>query len=318
MFAARRPRNAPGRAVWLIALWLAPAAYGEEAREEGGNSPTEAANAQTEEAPPLGPDWAGRVDFSFASSSGNAEARSAGIGARAAREVSGFRLTLDGALLRASTGKVVREAVGSPEDFEVLRSVSSQVSADRTHLRAEVSEAGGAASGPGIHYFGAAGWERDGPAGLKRRMEMTAGMQARFGEETGLTSPVEIGAGLSLTNQVDEVRDAEAAATSLGLRVDWKSSGRIGDAEAALAAASTWNLGTRDDLRLDVTGSVAMALTSRLAFRSSLQVLYDTRPALERVPLAMTENGPETGTVLVPRGRVDAILLTTLAWRFGE
>lgn len=299
----------------LLLAFLPSAAGGEEPGRQEPDSPTE------ERRPlPWAPDWSGRVDVNLTSSSGNAASRSVGIGAEATREISRIRLALDGAVLRASTGEVVRRAVGTPDDFEILSSVRSQVSADRSHLRARVSEAGlleGSSAATGLHFFGAAGWERDGAAGVSGRYEVTAGVEVGFGETSNrVMKPVEFGAGLSFLHQRDEVNDPDVGDTTVGLRVDGRSAGTIGAAEVSLVTASTWNLRTRDDLRLDVTGAIAMPVTARLAFRSSAQVLYDTRPALERVPLSLVEGGDSTGRVVTPRARGDLILLIALSWRF--
>lgn len=306
-------------AVWFLAAWVL--AVGADPARGAPDSSTKAAQAgeASREAEEESERSGNRLDFNFASSSGNAAARSLGLGLAASREAGPFRFRLDGGLLRASTGNVVRSAVGSVEDHEVLRTVTSKVSADRTYLRAVMTEAGPnaqAPNGPGMHFFGAAGWERDAAAGFRSRTDLTAGVQARFGEEVGLRAPVQVGAGLSLVRQEDEVPDPELGATTLGLRLDGRTGRELGDAELEVVAASTWNLGARDDLRLDVTGSVAMPLTERLAFRSSVQVLLDTRPALERLPLRAVPDGPLIGAVVRPRARADLILLAALAWRF--
>ncbi len=312
---ARRRRRLTGPPLLLSLLLVPGPAWSDGPGQQEPDSDTDDRTPL-----PWAPDWSGRVDINLTSSSGNAAARSLGVGVEAAREISRIRLALDGALLRASTGEVVRRAVGTPEDFDVVSSVRSQVSADRSHLRARISEAGllgGSAADTGLHFFGAAGWERDGAAGVKGRYEVTAGVEVGFGAVSErVTKPVELGAGISFLHQSDEISDPNAESSTVGLRLDGRSAVQIRDAELSLTAASTWNLRTRDDLRLDLTGAVAMPVTARLAFRSSVQVLHDTRPALERVPLALVEGGDPTGQVVTSRARGDLILLVALSWRF--
>lgn len=261
--------------------------------------------------------WSGRAELNLASSFGNAGSGSIGLSAETTRATESFRLALDGGLLRASTDTVKREAVGLPDAFEVVRRVESRVSADRTHLRARVTEATPRADGPPLGFFAAAGWERDAPAGVRARYDFTVGATTAWrGAEAARVRLLELSAGFSAVHQRDEVPDPEVAAGSLGLRFDGRSEGQFRAAELALVASSTWNLRNRDDLRFDAKGSVAVPLSTRLAFRTSLQTLFDSRPSLERVALLSVPGGSPVGRVAVRRGRTDWILITALALRW--
>jgi hypothetical protein len=72
------------------------------------------------------------------------------------------------------------------------------------------------------------------------------------------------------------------------------------------------NLEETEDLRADWTNSVSVALTDALAFKTSLQLLFDNQPALIAVPL-FTGGGAPTGTnVLTPGDEVDSVLTVAL------
>ena len=263
-----------------------------------------------------GPDWSGRANLNLASSYGNSGSGSMGLSAEAGREVGPFRLALDGGLLRATTDRITREAVGTAEAFEVLRRVESRVSADRTHFRARITESAELGRGPTLDYFATAGWERDGPAGIRARYDLTAGFGTSFGAEAEGERPGQVGAGLSYVHQSDEVADPEVGRSSLGLRLDAQWEGGFRTADLEFDGASTWNLRNRDDLRLDVTGAVAFPLSERFAFRTSVQTLLDSRPALERVTLRASPGAPALGRVAVPRAGWDLIVLAALAVRW--
>ena len=277
-----------------------------------------AAPAQTPEvSPPAEGGWAGEANLHLAGSYGNAGSGSLGVSAATARETDRIRVALEGGLLRTSTDTVTRQAFGSADAFSVESTVMSQSSADRSHLRARISEPSSEGGEPGLQFFAAAGWERDAPAGVRSRYDLTVGVGTTWGEaRNGGRRPVEVGAGLSAVHQSDEVPDPEVGAGSVGLRMDARAETRYRAADLALVSVSTLNLRNTDDLRVDVTGSVAFPLSERLAFRTSVQTLFDSHPSLERVSLFETPGGARLGTVAAPRRRTDMILLASLVIDF--
>ncbi len=274
--------------------------------------------AQTANAPASARDrWTGQANLNLAGSYGNAGSGSLGMSAAAARQAGWLRVALEGGLLRTSTDTVTREAFGSPDDFSVRRTVESQTSADRTHLRARFSEPSPEDGDTSPRFFAAAGWERDAPAGVRSRFDLTVGMGTAWGRtRAGGRRPFETSLGLSAIHQSDQVADPDVESASLGLRLDVRAQARYRAADLALVAASTWNLRNTDDLRLDVTGSASLPLSQRLAFRTSVQTLFDSRPSLERLSLFPVPGQPALGTVVAPRRRFDLLILAALVIRF--
>lgn len=302
--ALMRSRAASRRIVSLAATLLVAAAAAAHAQEAEDSTPPENG-------------WSGRANLNLAGSYGNAGSGSLGLSAEAARETDRLRMALTAGLLRTSTDSVTRQAIGSPDDFSAERTVASQTAADRTHLRARVSEPAAEGYDSDFSFFAAAGWERDAPAGVLSRYDLTVGIGTAWGEvRDGGRRPFEIGAGLSAVHQRDEVPDPEVGAGSLGLRLDVRAETRYRDADLELVSASTWNLRKTDDLRFDVTGSVAFPLSRRFAFRTSLQTRFDSHPSLERVGLFAVPGGSRLGTVAVRRRRTDLVLLASLVMGF--
>lgn len=261
--------------------------------------------------------WSGQANLNLAGSYGNSGSGSLGVSARTLRRGDRLLVVLDAGLLRTSTDTVRRQAFGSADRFSLERTATSQTSADRSHLRVRVSEPAPERGQTWLRFYAAAGWERDVPAGVLSRYDLTVGLGTSWGETRGRgRRPFEVGAGFSALRQSDEVPDPDAEASSVGLRFDFRGETRVRDADVVVVSASTWNLRNTDDLRLDVTGSVAFPLSRRLAFRTSVQTLFDTRPALERVSLFEDAGGPLLGTVAVSRRRADLILLAALVIRF--
>ncbi len=262
--------------------------------------------------------WTGKAGVNLVSSSGNSSAGSLGIRLETRRFLRGLLLAVDSGALRSSTDTVRRQAFGTPDDFDVLRSVDRDVQADRTWVKTRLSNGEGA-DAPRPSWYLAAGWDRDAPAGVAARYELAAGMGSAFGAgSAGREPPLYLGAGFTLVGQQDEVRDAEVAANTVGLRLDARSSGRLRNVDLSVVARGVWNLRNRDDLRLDATGSAAVPVSEFLAFQPSLQALWDSRPSLVLVPLAPAPGAPVAGSVPVRRGRLDLILLASLTVRWGE
>ncbi len=259
-------------------------------------------------------DWAGKAGVSLVNSSGNASAGSLGARLEVGRSFGGRLFSVDAGALRSSTSTVRRQAIGVPDDFEIVRSVDREVQADRTWIKTRISSGEGRPS-----WFAAAGWERDAPAGVEARFELAAGAGAAFGKaDEGEEPPLYLGAGLVVVGQRDEIRDAELAENTVGLRLDTRSRGRIRNVDLSLVAQGVWNLRNRDDLRLDATGAAAVPISEFLAFQPSLQILWDSRPSLILAPLYPVRGGPATGSIPIQRGRLDLILLASLTIQWGD
>ena len=152
---------------------------------------------------------------------------------------------------------------------------------------------------------------------MRSRFDLTVGMGTAWGRtRAGGRRPFETSLGLSAIHQSDEVADPGVETASLGLRFDVRAQTRYRTADLTLVSASTWNLRNTDDLRLDVTGSASLPLSERLAFRTSVQTLFDSRPSLERLSLFPVPGQPALGTVVAPRRGIDLIILAALVIRF--
>ena len=280
-----------------------------------GAQPPAAAGAGAPDAVAVPDDggWAGSAAVNFSLSAGNSESATLGLDAAAGGGVGPFRLSIDGGAFRAGVSGAGRVAVGEPDDFAVRRESAASTSANRAHFRvrlagAEEREIGG---------FAAAGWERDLPAGVRGRYDLTVGVGRTLGGGApGGLPAVALSAGLSLVRQRDLVADEDTADDTLALRLDARSAGRVRAFDLSLDAATVWNLRERGDLRLDATGAAEVPITGRLALRASLQALFDARPALERLPLAPAAGAEPVGEVSARRARLDSILLASLAVRW--
>ena len=85
-----------------------------------------------------------------------------------------------------------------------------------------------------------------------------------------------------------------------------------GNAEFTSTLIVDGNAEETDDVRADWVNSLSVALSDRLSFKTSLQVLYDKRPSLLSVPLLGAGGAPSGTNVLTPGNEVDNIVTLAL------
>ena len=77
----------------------------------------------------------------------------------------------------------------------------------------------------------------------------------------------------------------------------------------AIAAPFEMDVLETDDLRLNWTNSLTVAMSTRLALKTSYQILYDNQPALVGVPLGAS-------SVFVPLEKVDTVFSVAIVANF--
>ena len=307
-------RAAARTAAFLLGC-LSPAAGAARVETSHGGQPpaARAGEAPDAAAVPDGPRWTGSAAANLSLSAGNSGSANLGLDAEAGGGIGRFRLSIEGGAFRAGVSDGDRVAVGEPDDFVVRRASTSSTSANRARFRVRLAEA----DERRIGGFAAAGWERDLPAGVRGRYDLTAGVGRTLGGGAAGGFPeVDLAAGLSLVRQRDLVSDEDTAADTLAFRLDARSAGSLHALDLTLDTATVWNLRERGDLRFDATGAAEVPISGRLALRTSLQTLFDARPALERLPLAPAAGAEPAGEVSARRARLDSIFLASLAVRW--
>ena len=90
--------------------------------------------------------------------------------------------------------------------------------------------------------------------------------------------------GLSFTDREEETPDPEKDASFAGVRFNWGYLNKFGKV-TTYENDFTANVNVTDasDYSLDMTNSIAVAMSDRLALKFSLQFLYNNEPALEDV-----------------------------------
>lgn len=249
--------------------------------------------------------WENATEFSFVSAAGNSSSNTLGLKSTldGSNEESSFKFELGG--IRASSTITVRTAVGTPEDFDVIRDDRTEESAANYFARTRYTRDVGDA-----FAFVGAGWERNTFSGIANRYSLVGGLGRTWIESDASRFRTDLGATYTIQRDIEE--DPDDGDGFGGLRATIEARRGLGpttDFETTMIVDE--NLSEADDLRLDWVASIAVALTQGLAFKTSYQMLFDNDPAAIGVPL-LDSTGTQVGQVRVPSEKLDAFLTLSL------
>jgi len=250
--------------------------------------------------------WQNESELSYVSTSGNASAST--LGFKAALTGTGglntFKLEIGG--IRGETTTKTRTAIGTTGSFTVNETETSALTAANYFARARYDRSLGPA-----FLFGGAGWDRNTFAGIQNRYQLAAGVGRTWVEgETGHFK-TDVAGTYTVQKDVDPTPGADDGFAGVRASIDAQ---RQLTATALLASVLVGDLNVNDseDFRADWITSLSLNITSALAFKTALQLIYDHQPALLKVPLYDTAGGTQTGDVLTPGEELDSVLTLTL------
>jgi putative salt-induced outer membrane protein YdiY len=251
--------------------------------------------------------WRNTSEVSFLVNDGNAVQRSLGLRNSLRRASPTGELRFDMATLRTDATRIERRAVGNLDGFQVEEERETERTAERWSAQGRYDRNLNRI----LFAYGSTGWERNTFAGFNSRTILSSGAGARMGRED--VWEFKVGAGLTYTFQDDVDPDPDGLDRFAGLRstLDYEhrisASTQLEVAWVVDANAQEWN-----DVRGDLSQSVATSLTDRLALKTTFQLLLDNDPPLQRVPL-LDPTGSDTGsTVLVPLRKRDQVISVAL------
>ncbi len=268
------------------------------------------ASGGQEEAEQIG--WSDTADLSFVFTGGNAEAKTLGFRNTLTRRWVDAALTFDTGAIRAESTQTTRIAIGpSPNEFEVVRRSVTATTAENYFARGRYDHN---VSDRALWYAGA-GWSRNTFAGIASRYAVVAGLGNTWWD--GDAARFRTDYGLSYTFQDEIITDPDTDDTFVGLQLSWSYRRRVTNTatfESALIADE--NLEARTDFRLDLTNSMAVAMSDRLALKLSWQLQYDNRPSRVEVPLQFPQ-GTSTGrTIFTELDTLDNLFTLALVVNF--
>jgi putative salt-induced outer membrane protein YdiY len=256
------------------------------------------------------PGWYDTAELSLVVTSGNSEGSALGFKNLAERIWPEAALTIKAGAVRVESTTFTRFATGTPSSFVVVENETSELTAEQYFLNGrydhELSER--------LLAYGGLGWDRNRPSGIANRYGAEAGLgHTWISQETASWKTFY---GLTLTKQEDVFEVPGADDTFLGARLGSDYKRKIGAADYANLLTVDVNGEETDDWRADMTNSLAVSFTDRLALKASLQWLYDHQPAFAAVPL-LDGLGADTGArVPFELDDLDTVFTTSLVVKF--
>jgi len=247
--------------------------------------------------------WSDVAELTFVFTAGNASSSTLGVKNTADYAWPNASFQIAGGAVRTESGIAMRVATGTPDDFEVTEETDTELTAENYFVKTRYDRTVGA-----LFVFGGAGWDRNTFAGVKNRYAFVGGGGRTWFNSESRRFKTDVG--LTYTVQDDVVENPGAAESFLGLRSSFDFFHKLtSTTDFTSALVVDESLDETSDLRADWTGSIAVAMSSRLALKTSLQLLYDNDPALAAVPLGAAE-------VLAPLKKVDSTLTLAIVAKF--
>lgn len=251
--------------------------------------------------------WAFTAEVSGVWTAGNSESNTLGLAGTLRREWARSLIKFEAGAIRTESGTTTRTAVGTVDDFEVVKETVRAKTAENYYLRGKydykISE----------RFFALAGvdWLRNTFAGIDSRLLLAVGAGNIWldGERSRLTTDYAV----TYSFQEDVVDNPSLKSDFPGLRLAYDLWWQItASTEFESKLTGDLNLDTTDDVRLDFTNSLPISISSKLAFKPSLQLLWRNDPALKDVDLETPAGEPTGETVPVPLEKLDSFFTVAL------
>lgn len=260
------------------------------------------AQAQEEEAQR----WTFTAEISGVWTAGNSTSNTLGLAGTLAREWDRSVIKFEGGAVRTESGTTTRTAVGTADDFTLVSETERVKTAENYYLRGKydykISER--------FFVLGGADWYRNTFAGIDSRLLLALGAGNIWLDKERLRLSTDYAATYSF--QDDVVKNPFVKADFPGVRLAYELWWRLtSSTEFQSKLTSDFNLETTDDIRLDFTNSLPISISSKLAFKPALQLLWRNDPALTEVDLE-TAAGEPAGTVRVPLDKLDSFFTVAL------
>jgi putative salt-induced outer membrane protein YdiY len=272
--------------------------------------PASAALAQEGEEKELG--WAFEAELGSLWTGGNQETTT--LSALGKLEyvwpTSRFRFQAGGFTTESSLTTTTAVGTGQ-DDFQVIEDKNTETTAETYYSRArfdhDISD----------RFFAVGGvdWLRNPFSGIDSRFLVAAGAGNKWVQSDRLKFETDYF--VTYTFEEEVVANPITESNFPGLRIGY-------DLEWLLTANTTFesnivadfNLDNTDDIRLDWYNGLPIDISSVLAFKPGLRLLWRNDPALESVPLFDAPGGTQAGTVLVPLEKLDTYFSVALVFTF--
>ncbi len=251
--------------------------------------------------------WGFKAEISGVWTAGNSESNTLGLAGTLSREWARSLLNFEGGAIRTESGTTSRIAVGTSDEFEVVKETVRAKTAENYYLRGKydykITD----------RFFALAGadWLRNTFAGIDSRLLLALGAGNIWldGERMQLTTDY----AATYSFQQDVVDNPFVKSDFPGLRLSYAFWWQLtSSTEFESKLIGDLNLDTTEDVRLDFTNALPISISSKLAFKPSLQLLWRNDPALTEVDLETPAGEPTGEKVAVPLEKLDSFFTVAL------
>lgn len=251
--------------------------------------------------------WFFTTEFTALWTGGNAETNTLGFDGSLRRAWENAELRVLGGTVRSQSTLKTRTAVGTTGNYTVQEDETTEKTAENFYLRGRYDRH----LSSSFFAFGGADWLRNTFTGIDSRTLVAIGAGNSWIDTDRTRFKTDYSA--TYTFQSDVVDNPFVKTNFPGVRVTYDLWWKLTQStELSSALIGDWNLDNTHDVRVDFTNALPIAISSRLAFKPSLQLLWRNDPSLTEVPLFDTPGGTQTGTVGVPLQRLDSFFKIAL------
>jgi len=203
-------------------------------------------------------------------------------------------------------------AVGTGQtDFQLLEETLTEKTAETYYSRArydyDVSEK--------FFLVGGVDWLRNTFAGIDSRFLTAVGAGNRWADNDRVKFETDYA--LTYTFEQEVVNDPFNAANFPGVRLAYDLKWNLTQSTNFESTfISDFNLDNTDDIRIEWYNALPIDISSVLAFKPSIRLLWRNDPALQLVPLLDAPGGSPVGSVLTPLKKLDSYLNLSLLFKF--
>ncbi|MEE8411872.1 MAG: DUF481 domain-containing protein [Acidobacteriota bacterium] len=220
--------------------------------------------------------WSSTAELGFVMTNGNSDTQTLNLKNESTRswEKSSFRIKVGA--IRAETTTTTRIAIDSGSGPFVSETESTATNAEAYYFEGRFDRK--------IHdeffWFAGAGWDRNRPAGIDNRTTGFGGVGNIWREDDKITFRTDYA--LSYTDQEDVVPSATSVGDYVGVRASWDYKHKFTEStEYSNGFVVDYGLNESDNWRADMINAVAVAISSKLALKASLQSRYNNLPPVE-------------------------------------
>jgi putative salt-induced outer membrane protein YdiY len=257
--------------------------------------------AFAQDAPPPSP-WSFEAELSLVAAAGNQQTTTYGLSSKLSYKLtkSEFRLEAGG-LQQKSTLKTMT-ASGDSSNYSIQESEVSSTTAEAYYARGRYDY------NVSTKFFFLAGvdWLRNTFAGIDSRTLVAAGAGNTWRDDKSLRFKTTYSA--TYTFQQDVVENPLTNTNFPGVRGAYEFWAKLtASTEFESKLTADFNLDNTDDIRLDFYNALPISVSSKVAFKPSLRLLWRNDPSLTELSLV-----PGPGTVKVPLEKLDSFASVSL------